>query len=339
MEAKNEGLQAGRAIAALSVAYFHSYVAIRAAFPETAWLPIPGLKDWGFLGVNLFFAISGYVICLVTTRPSFAVREFVIKRIFRLYPMYWVAMAVVVGLISIGKYSPSSLGHFLYSMALLPQAGPSVYDVSWTLERELVFYALAAAVVPIGGIAALAVTLAMLAALGWWFGDPWSFHLISVTQANFLAGVLVFMARRPLQRLGGLVPLGAGCLLLAYTRIHDFAFSVSLSMAIILAGLIHVRLPWSRAPLRWLVLAGDASYSIYLLHYLVFFTAANISVRLLSMPTWMAEPWRFISILACCFLSYGTWRLVERPMIDLGNRLARSTGEARSLRLAPPVTD
>ena len=119
-QSKNEGLQAARAVAALSVAYFHSYIALR-AFPETAQLPIGGLKDWGFLGVNFFFAISGYVICLVVSRPGFAPIPFAIRRVFRLYPMYSATMAVIVVLIALGKYRLEPIGHFLYSMTLPPQ--------------------------------------------------------------------------------------------------------------------------------------------------------------------------------------------------------------------------
>jgi peptidoglycan/LPS O-acetylase OafA/YrhL len=62
MPDKLERLQAARAIAALSVAYFHSYIALR-AFPESAQIPIGPLKEWGYFGVNFFFSISGYVIC------------------------------------------------------------------------------------------------------------------------------------------------------------------------------------------------------------------------------------------------------------------------------------
>jgi len=118
---KNEGLQVARAVAALSVAYFHSYIALR-AFPESAQIPIGPLKDWGYLGVNLFFAISGYVICLVASKPTFSPASFAIKRVFRLFPMYWVAMATIAFMITIGKYRPEPLGHFLYSMTLLPQS-------------------------------------------------------------------------------------------------------------------------------------------------------------------------------------------------------------------------
>lgn len=69
MAGKLEGIQVGRALAALSVAYFHSHFAI-AAFPGSAIHPIPGLATQGYLGVNFFFAISGFVICLVLDRPS-----------------------------------------------------------------------------------------------------------------------------------------------------------------------------------------------------------------------------------------------------------------------------
>ena len=94
--------------------------------------------------------------------------------------------------------------------------------------------------------------------------------------------------------------------------------------------MLNLRLPWSRAPLRWLVQAGDASYSIYLLHYLVFYGAANVSVRVLSLPSWACEPWRFVTILATCLLSYATWRLIEQPMIRLGESVA-AIAERRQL--------
>jgi exopolysaccharide production protein ExoZ len=121
-DSKNEGLQVARAIAALSVAYFHSYIALR-PFPDAAQMPIVALKNWGYLGVNFFFAISGFVICLVASKPTFSPASFAVKRVFRLFPMYWVAMAMVVVLILLGKYRVEPLGHFLYSMTLLPQNG------------------------------------------------------------------------------------------------------------------------------------------------------------------------------------------------------------------------
>src|SRR5258708_3982956 len=322
-EVKLEGLQAARAIAALSVAYFHSYIALR-GFPETANVPIGALKDWGFLGVDFFFAISGYVICLVASRPAFTPVTFAIKRVLRLYPMYWLSMIVVAVMIGIGRYRVEPLGHFLYSMTLLPQQGAPAYDVSWTLEREVVFYFLATIVVPLAGVRGLAAVLAILAFGGWYFVNPWTFHLVSTTQGDFLAGVLVFLLRNQIKYLGGIAPLIVGCAVLGYSRSHSFSFDVSVSMAIILAGMINLRLPWARWPFRWIVAMGDASYSIYLLHYLVLFWSAYTSARLpFILPDWMCEPWRYLTLAACCLISHTTWRTIEVPAIALGNHLSQ----------------
>lgn len=307
----NPRLQAARALAALSVAYFHSYIALR-AFPESAQIPIGPLKDWGYLGVDFFFAISGFVICLVASKPTFSPISFAIKRVFRLYPMYWVAMAAVAFLIAIGKYRPEPIGHFLYSMTLFPQNGAPAYDVSWTLERELVFYALATFIVPLAGLRGLAIALASLGVAGWYFGNPWSWHLVSTTQIDFLCGVLVFLAHDWLKRLGAIAPIVFGSALLAYTRSHDFPFSVSLCMGIILLGIISLRLPWDRRPFRWIIQAGDASYSIYLLHYVTFVTMVYAAAWI-GLPDWMCEPWRYITLIVCCLVSYATWKIIEAP--------------------------
>jgi peptidoglycan/LPS O-acetylase OafA/YrhL len=78
-------------------------------------------------------------------------------------------------------------------MTLLPQPGALAYDVSWTLEREIVFYVLAAIIVPLGGCRALAVVPASLGFAGLYFGNPWTFHLVSTTQFEFRAGVVALL--------------------------------------------------------------------------------------------------------------------------------------------------
>jgi len=333
---KLPGLQAGRAIAALTVAYFHSYIALR-AFPESAQIPIGPLKDHGYLGVNFFFAISGYVICLIASKPTFSAVPFAINRAFRLFPMYWVAMAAVAFLIAIGKYRPEPLGHFLYSMTLLPQSSASAYDVSWTLERELVFYMIAACVVPLGGVRALAVVLASLGFAGWYFANPWTYHLVSTAHLDFLAGVIVFLIQNHAKRAGAIAPIAVGMALLVYTRAHDFTASVSISMGFILLGMISLRLPWEQPPFRWIVQAGNASYSIYLLHYLTFATMVYIAARM-QLPAWMCEPWRYATLLLCCLVSYVTWRVIELPMIAWGHRLiGRKPPQLNSRKAAHPV--
>ena len=320
---KNEGVQAARAIAALTVAYFHSYIALR-GFPENAQLPIAPLKQWGYLGVDFLFAISGYVICLIAAKPHFSPLRFSIKRVFRLFPMYWAVMGVVALLIWTHLYRAESLGHFLYSMALLPQPSASVYDPSWTLEREIVFYAIAAVIVPFAGIWGLAVALALLALGGWYLSDPWTYHLVSTRQADFLAGVLVFLIGGD-KRLGPAIA-GIGIVILAITRNHDFSFSIPLCMGCILFGMVELRLPWQRWPFRWLVQIGDASYSLYLLHVLIFTAVSYVTVHFVTLPAWLCESCRYATIVLCCIVSHQTWRLIELPSIGYGSRLANRIG-------------
>src|SRR6266511_5718154 len=93
---RQAGIQIARALAALSIVYYHSWVSIT-RFPKDAAYPIPFASTYGWLGVNFFFAISGFVICLVASRGTFSVRSFLIKRIFRLYPL-WLVMLTTFAL-------------------------------------------------------------------------------------------------------------------------------------------------------------------------------------------------------------------------------------------------
>jgi peptidoglycan/LPS O-acetylase OafA/YrhL len=70
-----------------------------------------------------------------------------------------------------------------------------------------------------------------------------------------------------------------------------------------------------------LVKLGDASYSLYLLHPIIFLLALR---DFNSLPLWTQEPIRWGSILACCGLSYWTWKVFETPMIRMGEALARA---------------
>lgn len=200
-QSKNEGLQIGRAIAALSVAYFHSYIALR-WFPAANIHPFAPLAAGGFFGVNFFFAISGYVISVVTDRPQFTAASFLIKRVFRLYPLvivfclfqYWLHVAPIVDVTVDHSWS-----RILYGMTLLPGSGERYYAVTWTLEHEVIFYLLAAMIVPRFGRMWLAALLAALASVAYFvkpeFGD---IHIFTMVHADFLAGILAYQYREGL---------------------------------------------------------------------------------------------------------------------------------------------
>jgi exopolysaccharide production protein ExoZ len=123
------GIDLIRFIAAISVLIFHlgylnqSGIEYRPLWP-VAWQ--------GWVGVEIFFVISGLVIAnsAAAARPI----GFLRGRALRLYPAAW-CCATLTFMVK----GPSELVPYLHSMALLPK-GPWIDDVYWTLSVEIAFY-------------------------------------------------------------------------------------------------------------------------------------------------------------------------------------------------------
>ena len=135
-----------RFLAALSVLIFHyTYrgtimgLVGGAAFPLVA-----NVTKYGYLGVNLFFLISGFVILVSADGKS--PRQFATSRIVRLYPTYWCCLTITFlaillfgrGLFIVGA------GQYLANLTMLQSfAGvESIDGVYWSLAVEMKFYLL-----------------------------------------------------------------------------------------------------------------------------------------------------------------------------------------------------
>jgi exopolysaccharide production protein ExoZ len=126
-----------RFLAALSVVGFHlGYLNDIADFR-----PIWPVTWFGWVGVEIFFVISGFVIA--NSANGKAPMHFLKGRALRLYPAAWccatIAFIVVLAVSdgSFGQLLPS----YARSIALIPK-GPWIDDVYWTLAVEIGFYAL-----------------------------------------------------------------------------------------------------------------------------------------------------------------------------------------------------
>jgi exopolysaccharide production protein ExoZ len=312
---KLEGLQVARALAALSIAYYHSWH-VTLPFPPGTAYPIPWLRDHGSLAVEFFFAISGFVICLLVTSPKFEPSRFAIQRFFRLWPLWIATSFFFLDLTDyIGRSPTQTKTAFWYSLTLLPTEGYPFYDIGWSLQHEVAFYLLAACCIRLG-IYALAAVLGIGALLDSFVTLPWYLHQYFTYYPYFLAGIAAFLIKPVISRVGVIGPIAAGVLLLAILP----RTALPIAMFALLTGFINLK-PRTFVG-RGLVALGDASYSIYLIHPLIFL---HIYARLQPPlpPNWMQEPLRYGALLVICVLSLLSWRFFEKPMIAIGNTIAR----------------
>ena len=142
-------IDAQRGLAALLVIWLHA----TDAFMQLPTPPAGGLLykisaavDTGRIGVVLFFAISGFVIpsslrAVGHQTTSNALKVFVIRRVFRLYPAYWLSVlaAALLGLYLLTPFSAQTVWLNL-TMIQSVFGAPDVMGLYWTLRLELIFY-------------------------------------------------------------------------------------------------------------------------------------------------------------------------------------------------------
>lgn len=109
------------------------------------------MTRYGYLGVHLFFVISGFVILMSAWGRS--VGSFVASRVSRLYPAFWAAVLLTASLRYLWPgFEARSPGEVLVNLTMLqdPLGVPRVDGVYWTLWVELQFYLLVCLFIRIG---------------------------------------------------------------------------------------------------------------------------------------------------------------------------------------------
>lgn len=270
-------IQALRALAANMVVVFH-LIALNARIDASwrAWeTPLANL---GSAGVQCFFVISGFVITTVARRETWQL--FLFSRVTRIYPIYWVYLALMIGFY-VAKGSPPTSSSILHSIFLFPDQVPLILPVSWSLVYEMYFYIV------------LAAAIALRARLVWLFA-VWTVLLLAsqvmvpaagegmlqvVTHPytlEFIAGGMI--ALMPVRRFGWAV-LMVGIIGAMLGQIAGaLEAPAAPAIAKLLVGAPFVAIVYGAVALetgqrvavpRWIVALGDASYSTYLSHFLL----------------------------------------------------------------------
>jgi peptidoglycan/LPS O-acetylase OafA/YrhL len=320
---KLEGVQLARAAAAIGIAYFHSWH-VTMPFPPGTSFPIPLLRDYGWIAVDFFFAISGFVICLVATSANFRPISFLIRRALRIYPL-WIATSFIYLYLTfyLGRGPQQTFGYFAYSLTLLPTNGLPFYDLGWSLQHEMAFYLMASIVAPWLGLWGLAGALMLGIVADHLLTLPWYLHQYFSYYGNFLAGIAAFATYRRMSRLGAILPLLISAS--AFLWVAPLATTPRdlYPLGLYFALIAFLNLKTGSTVGRIGTLLGDATYSIYLIHALVFYFV-YIKLQPPLPPIWTQEFLRFGAIGITCALALVSWEMFERPINRFGNRFSPS---------------
>lgn len=138
-----DSLTATRAFAAIMVFIYHFG---RAVYPFSL---LPDLFGGGNTAVSYFFVLSGFVLYISYCDKQFSYKSFIVKRLVRIGPAYYAALAVSVWLYfffyKMG-YSPDFLWQLGYSILFMQADVPgyalSLNTAAWSISVEMFFYLL-----------------------------------------------------------------------------------------------------------------------------------------------------------------------------------------------------
>ncbi len=338
-------IDAWRGIAALWVSFYHFYGGVSDGYRRHLFVqPLHYLLAHGNAGVDIFFAISGYVIAYSIGQNRVTPRyfgRFMLRRSIRLEPPYWATIALAIAVLSISNHLrpdhlqalpdwQTILAHLFYLQGFFHL--PSIVGVFWTLCIEVQFYLFFLVLVAIsqrlGGrrISRLAVlvpfTIASLGIqAGFWSGaGPWMFKFWYL----FQLGVMGYWAVSKQLRDSDFIAYAL--LVAAVLSWHPFFLGIVGWLAgtgFYVAGRFGFLESLDYAPLQFM---GRRSYSFYLIHFVigmpfVTFFAEKIFGENLTLGEAIASMTVALAVSIVGASIFYRW--IERPSIDLGRRLKR----------------
>ncbi|WP_085370220.1 acyltransferase [Leifsonia sp. NCR5] len=352
-------LDALRFCAALAVVAYHfttyPYQWGWDARPVTIFGPLTMVTGYGYLGVYLFFIISGFVIMMSAWGRTTG--QFVASRLARLFPAYWVAVplaGIVAVLIIDGRVTADNLRTTAVNMTMLnkPFGVPYVDGVYWTLWVELCFYLIVGILIVTGltyrkvlALAALWPLLAILVKAG-------NKQFAEILQPDFAplfaGGIALYLLYAHGHTLLHWMILGVNAVLAANNAaltaswVHDSTgarLSGAVAFCVILAFFAAVAIATLTPARTWTGTAGTSlgrlTYPLYLVHVYPGLIVIHYTQDILG--TWGALA---LGIAVAITLAWLVNRFVERPFASrMRARIERTFDRSKATGPVNPVTD
>ncbi|NIA57351.1 acyltransferase [Massilia sp. TW-1] len=325
----------------------------RQAMPPSAMLR--AVMNLGASGVHLFFVVSALTLCLSWVRrrrcESRPLRNFLIRRVARVAPMFYLAIALYLGLhgMAPGYWTPNGIqipgivATIFFVHGFHPETINAVVPGGWSIAAEMEFYASLALCLPALGTArstllflgtSLVLFILNAIVVPHLFTYPAEQHYLvpNFIRFNFFGQLPVFAAgvvASTAFRYGTTdwrVAAGAAlCMLVAavcWWRAPQPLCTPAVGAFFAGAALLLAQRPARLFVNRVTIALGKRSFSIFLLHFAVLDAFSHSGAAAWFAGSNAGSVLEFLCVLsATAALSTLTWRWVEQPGIACGARL------------------
>lgn len=326
-------IQFSRALVPFFVLLFHAEAFMNVYF-DYDFLKLQDVSKSG--GVYYFFALSGFMIYYIY-RSDFGnpkkVKDFLYSRLIRIYPIYWVLSLLVLPVYflypSFGQGNEHELNTIISSFLLFPNENEPILSVAWSLVHTVFFYLIFAVNFMKNKIVSRFILLSWtVISLGFSTDIFTSDHyylnfLFNGNNLVFLLGILcaylVMKINIPVKFAWWLVSLGIAGFPLAWFNTQYEVFDIglqlitSLASGLLIFGLSSIDLQTKVSIPMFARYLGDASFSIYLTHFLIM----SVLCKFFSTTSILNNHYFLISILLLVVATIGgcfVYSLLEKPL-------------------------
>lgn len=336
-----DNVQALRALAAVMVIVVHL---------EFIVTGMGGVKaDAGLfsVGVDLFFMISGFIMVYTTTARKIGPLAFLLNRYARIAPLYWmITLITVVTTLSIPSLTPHTVvtgSTLLKSLLFIPyvrfdgMVRPILF-LGWSLNLEMMFYLIFAGSLVISNVATRVACCVGLLCVAVFSGimlhdrlPPEIGFLLQPLLLEFAIGMVIGLLYNYLPKsvLAGqiavfVVPLSFATLLLFSRNFYSpFVPISSLPAAMLLLSCLVANRSGFVVRSPAILLIGDASYAIYLVHPFVTQTVVKISEIYAPMASLTLAMLLIVAMIAAILVGIATHFTLEKPLGTMVRRWMR----------------
>ena len=363
---KIESIQALRALAASLVVFLHAQFMVLGYKDRGAQDAVlnsnPNVLNFGSVGVDIFFVISGVVITLTVWNLFSSPKQIVVflkKRVIRIFPVYWFYLLLLVILHAFFSkymtYQPVFNPEKAFMSALLIPYNEVVtafhkhytLGVAWSLSFEMYFYLIVSGCLLLPRKFFFPVTSTVLIG-GMYFFRPYTtihpifFIFSGDVLIEFLYGILIGYALKTKRcappPLAWVLTLAAPILLFmgkaGYFPLQH-GMSVGIPSAMLVFGAVSLEQTGKLRIPAVLTKLGDSSYTLYLCHGFVLWAIGKPLSMAGLLPDIPADILIVIMFITCLPAGHIAYRLVEKPLTAFLNKKLVYSGPKQEMALGP----